>query len=192
MITTVLPASERTATPWKNGGGVTREVAVWPPGSGLDDFDWRVSMAEVREPGAFSLFPGVERCLTVIEGGLRLTFGGGHAVSLNARSEPSIFPGDRACHGLPVGGAVVDLNVMVRRGRFRSQVERLSNARWRPIGDVALLIALEPLSVIEETRSDHRTTLGVLDGLICAFAPAPPPPTLQVGGRALGVSISAL
>ncbi|WP_210147850.1 HutD family protein [Aromatoleum petrolei] len=30
---------------WKNGGGVTLEVALQPAGAGLTDFDWRVSSA---------------------------------------------------------------------------------------------------------------------------------------------------
>ena len=34
-------------TPWKNGLGQTRELACWPPGAGLDDFEWRVSVATV-------------------------------------------------------------------------------------------------------------------------------------------------
>lgn len=189
MITTVLPASERIATPWKNGGGITREIAVSPPGAGLDDFDWRVSMAEVGDANAFSLFPGIDRCLVVIEGRLRLTFEGETSVSLDAGSRPWAFPGDQACHGAPVEGAVLDLNVMVRRGGFRSQVERVSNARWHPTGDVAVLIALEPLSVVEEVASDRRT-LGVFDAMFCALVPADA--RFQVDGRAVGISISAL
>lgn len=35
------------ATPWKNGGGSTRELACWPPATaaagGMDSFGWRVS-----------------------------------------------------------------------------------------------------------------------------------------------------
>ncbi len=42
MISTILLAADRTATTRKNLGGVTREIAAWPPGADLDDFDWRV------------------------------------------------------------------------------------------------------------------------------------------------------
>jgi environmental stress-induced protein Ves len=41
----VLRARDVPATPWKNGGGVTREIAVHPQGAGFDDFVWRLSMA---------------------------------------------------------------------------------------------------------------------------------------------------
>ena len=64
----VLRASERTPVPWKNGGGVTREVAVSPAGSSLDDFDWRVSVADIRAAGPFSRFPGIERQMAVLSG----------------------------------------------------------------------------------------------------------------------------
>jgi environmental stress-induced protein Ves len=46
--------------PWKNGGGETTEIAVFPDGAGLSDFDWRVSMARVDGDGPFSSFPGIE------------------------------------------------------------------------------------------------------------------------------------
>ena len=35
------------ATPWKNGGGSTRELACWPLGAGMDAFGWRVSVATI-------------------------------------------------------------------------------------------------------------------------------------------------
>jgi uncharacterized protein len=54
--------------PWKNGGGETAEIAVFPEGATLDDFDWRISMATVSADGPFSLFPGVDRTLSVLEG----------------------------------------------------------------------------------------------------------------------------
>ena len=48
-------------TPWKNGGGATRELACWPPGAGIDAFDWRVSVASVAASGPFLAYPGVDR-----------------------------------------------------------------------------------------------------------------------------------
>jgi uncharacterized protein len=52
-------------TPWKNGGGITREIAFARTGEALI---WRLSMADVRVDGAFSKFDGLQRILTVIEG----------------------------------------------------------------------------------------------------------------------------
>ncbi len=51
-------------TPWKNGGGITREIACSNP----DEPYWRLSLADVTQDGAFSTFPGLHRVLTVVEG----------------------------------------------------------------------------------------------------------------------------
>jgi environmental stress-induced protein Ves len=56
------------ATPWKNGGGLTREVLWQPTGASLDDFDWRVSVAQIDSDGPFSAFPGIDRVITLIDG----------------------------------------------------------------------------------------------------------------------------
>jgi environmental stress-induced protein Ves len=119
----LLRAAERIAQPWKNGGGVTREVAVWPQGAGLDDFLWRVSIAEVASAGPFSRFDGIDRTLAILEGRMALAFED-RAVELDTVSTPFAFPGDVACSGTPIGGAVIDLNVMTRRGWVRASVER--------------------------------------------------------------------
>ena len=47
----IIPAQDLVRTPWKNGGGTTAEVAVHPPGAGFEDFDWRISMADVAADG---------------------------------------------------------------------------------------------------------------------------------------------
>jgi hypothetical protein len=68
MAVRILAARERQAAAWKNGGGVTREVAAYPPGAGLADFAWRVSFAEVGEGGPFSVFEGADRIITLVAG----------------------------------------------------------------------------------------------------------------------------
>jgi uncharacterized protein len=61
----IIRFSELHETPWKNGGGITREIAVARAGDALI---WRLSMADVGVDGAFSKFDGLQRILTVIEG----------------------------------------------------------------------------------------------------------------------------
>lgn len=177
MNRTILRAADRVASPWKNGGGITREIAVGPLGAGMDDFDWRISMAEVREAGPFSTFAGIDRNLSVLEGRLRLTFEDGVA-ELDAASAPLAFAGDRACHGEPLSGPVLDLNVMVRRGMFTAMVERVTNTDWRAAGDVALLIALEPSAALG---------LQPFDAMLCE-----PSAGLTVDGRAIGIRLIRL
>ena len=50
---------------WKNGRGTTHEIAVSHSG---EDYDWRLSMADIVESGPFSQFPGMERILVLLTG----------------------------------------------------------------------------------------------------------------------------
>lgn len=118
----ILRAADRVATPWKNGGGVTREVAAWPPGANLNAFDWRVSLADIAADGPFSTFPGVDRVLTVIAGdGLALEIEG-RTIRLEPGA-PFAFPGEAAVAARLGAGPIRDLNVMVRRGAWTARVE---------------------------------------------------------------------
>jgi environmental stress-induced protein Ves len=121
----VLRAAERAAVPWKNGGGVTREVAVEPPGSDFASFDWRVSIAEIAAPGPFSVFPDIDRRMVVLSGRLTLAIDGSAPLTLTAESPAVAFAGDVAAFAEPHGGLVVDLNVMTRRGRCTAELRRL-------------------------------------------------------------------
>jgi environmental stress-induced protein Ves len=113
--------------PWKNGGGETIEIAVSPPGAAFDDFHWRISMAHVAKPGPFSLFPEIDRTLAVIEGdGIALEIEGRGTVRLGPDAPPFSFPGDVHVGAKLLGGAIDDLNVMTRRGRYRHWLSRLN------------------------------------------------------------------
>jgi environmental stress-induced protein Ves len=121
----LLRASERIAQPWKNGGGITREVAVFPDGAGFDTFDWRVSIAQVASAGPFSRFDGIDRTLAILAGRMRLTFPE-RVLELDADSAPLAFAGDVACEGTPLHGPVTDLNLMTRRGKVRGRMDCVS------------------------------------------------------------------
>jgi environmental stress-induced protein Ves len=114
---------------WKNGGGETQEIVVSPPGASLENFDWRISMAHVAAGGPFSLFPGVDRTLAVLEGdGIVLDSAGRDSVMLDRSSPPHAFPADVAVQSRLIGGAIDDLNVMTRRGAWRHRLMRLTIA----------------------------------------------------------------
>jgi hypothetical protein len=138
----VLRAVDRIATPWKNGLGVTREIAAHPPGAALDDFDWRVSMASVGAGGPFSNFPGIDRQLSVLEGRLSLSVDGQTPVELGPESLPLAFPGDVPVDAEVLAGPVIDLNVMTRRGRFTARVEPLTIGAGTTIATPAVTIIL--------------------------------------------------
>lgn len=125
-----LAADEARLVPWRNGRGVTRERLVWPPGSADGAFDWRLSIAAVDEPGAFSAFPGIERILTVLRGdALVLTHGAAAPRARLRRLEPYRFPGDWPTAAELPAGPIEDFNVMTRVGRVRAEVEALRLGR---------------------------------------------------------------
>ena len=143
----LLPAAARAAQPWKNGGGITREVAAHPPGSDLDSFAWRVSVAEVGAGGPFSQFAGVDRRMAILAGTLEFTLAG-QAQRLTAESEPVAFAGEAAASAAPGGDLVTDLNVMTRRGRFESRLGRRHGPLQLALtADTVLILALAPLAV---------------------------------------------
>ena len=92
-------------SPWRNGGGETREIVSWPPGA--QDFDWRASIATIAQDGPFSAFTGIDRSITLLEGdGVRL-FSAGHIdhqldrVGNRSRS-PATWRWKRRCWAAPV------------------------------------------------------------------------------------------
>ncbi|SCX92113.1 HutD/Ves family protein [Microvirga guangxiensis] len=115
----VIRNRDLVRVPWRNGGGTTAEVAAFPEGSGFDSFSWRISMADVASDGPFSLFPGIDRTLILVEGdGIELDVEG-IAYQLDRASPKLSFSGDNITTGHLLSGPIRDLNVMTRRGRFR-------------------------------------------------------------------------
>lgn len=154
-----LRASDHRQMPWKNGGGVTTEIAVAPPLASVADFDWRISMATVASDGPFSRFDGIDRTLTVLSGeGLELTVEGAPLVRLTPAGKPYPFPGDAAALAKLIAGPVTDFNVMTRRGRWTHSVDNLSidGTQVLPVAaDVCIIfcrsgqITLDESSVLE-------------------------------------------
>ena len=115
------------ATPWKNGGGSTRELACWPPASaaagGMDSFGWRVSVATIAAPGPFSAFAGVDRQIMLLGGdGVQLTSSGWQH-TLAERWQPFAFSGDEAVDCTMLGGISTDFNLMLRRGVWEGALQ---------------------------------------------------------------------
>ncbi|MFD9369986.1 HutD family protein [Streptomyces sp. NPDC060020] len=141
----LLRAADRGATPWKNGGGVTREIAARPEGAGTGDFAWRVSLAEVAADGPFSSFPGVDRTLTLAEGaGMDLAVAGVRHL-VDERFAPRDFAGDEPTDCRLLDGPVVNFNVMYRRSETRAHtaVVRGALALAVPPGETLLVVALD-------------------------------------------------
>jgi uncharacterized protein len=128
--------------PWKNGCGLTHEIAIGPRGADASNFDWRFSVAEVRRAAPFSAFPGVDRCIVLLAGG------GMHLRSDDGMLDhrlvvplaPFHFPGELALWATPIGGPSSDFNAMTRRGVLRCVVTSHDAALTLPVDGITLLL----------------------------------------------------
>lgn len=108
-----ITVANAPATPWRNGGGVTRELLTWPSPS---DWRLRISVADIAADGPFSAFPGVQRWFTLLSGeGLVLDFSGTPCTQ-RPGDTPLVFDGAVAPGCRLNGGPVRDLNLMVLGG----------------------------------------------------------------------------
>lgn len=121
----LLPAGQRTAQAWKNGGGSTAEVAVFPAGAGWDDFGWRVSIASLAQSGPFSAFPGIERSFYLLDDALQLVIDD-QTRMVDAHQPLVEFSGEaKVAAELPSTQPQQAVNVMSRRGRFAHSLRAL-------------------------------------------------------------------
>ncbi|WP_087722330.1 HutD/Ves family protein [Pandoraea sp. PE-S2T-3] len=123
MKVQVLGPADFRKMPWKNGLGVTIELAV-ARRSGEDGFDWRISTATVATAGPFSVFAGIDRSLAIVRGGsLTLSVEGRDDVTLTTQTSPYAFGGELAVSSTPVleseGVPIDDFNVMTRRSEWQ-------------------------------------------------------------------------
>jgi uncharacterized protein len=137
-----LTPKDYTRQPWKNGRSTTTELwRLERDGQLLV----RLSRASVVEDGPFSLFPGIERNLTVLTGpGFRLT-GAGIDIACQPLV-PVAFPGDVPVSASDTGGqASDDFNVMTARALPRPDVTVATGDL--PAGGLLALYALGPCRV---------------------------------------------
>ena len=158
----ILRNADYPTRPWKNGGGTTRDIIASPPGASFDDFDWRLSLAQVDRDGPFSRFDGVDRTLVLLSGAMTL-HDADRRIDL-VRHEPVTFEGERAIHATVAGSTTLDFNVMTRRGRARHAVRCESFGKQTSIeaaaGNTIVLFALESgLTVDSEQLHTHDTAI---------------------------------
>lgn len=160
--------NEQPVTPWKNGQGSTRQVAVDPPGATLaQGFRWRVSRAVVGQDGPFSPFPGVDRTLWLLRGAALTLVVDGQERRLERAYDQVAFPGEAAVVGRLGEGPTEDLNLM----HDRSQVDARST--------LVRLRALEAWST--RVAAPGQDLLLLLEGALHARGGQGPPQRLQAG-----------
>ena len=150
---------EHRAMPWANGLGTSYEVASDRNADG--EWTWRVAIAPVVLDGPFSVMPGVDREMVVIEGnGMVL-----NVDSESVKCEPGQvvrFFGDSVTIASLVDGPVVDLGLMTVRDSVIGSMVVTADA-----GDVIetdVLVAIGD-AVFEDKDGKHYI-LGSKDALL--------------------------
>ncbi|MFZ5790552.1 MAG: HutD family protein [Pseudomonadota bacterium] len=158
MLRRLIRPADHRLMPWKNGQGMTAEIAIDPPeGDVATGFRWRLSIAEVGADGPFSAFPGYDRTIMLIAGnGMELRFADGRVERLDRRFEPFTFRGEDALDARLIQGPVRDFNLMVRREALTAAVGVLALAQGRQAlpalghGTTLILHALEGGSSLDD------------------------------------------
>jgi uncharacterized protein len=146
--------------PWRNGGGLTRELLAWPA-----DGPWlaRISVADITRNGDFSVYPGVERWFAVIEGtGVELDFEVGSLLLTNC-SDPFRFDGEQTPACRLLAGPTRDLNLMAQRACGSSQMQRVQpGLAWHSGAELRAVFTTGPMTLRVGARPETRLAAGTL------------------------------
>jgi len=116
----ILPAGGYSRMRWKNGAGWTSEILRAPD---ADNWQWRLSIAEIENDAPFSTFPDVERELVLLSGnGLRIRFDDGDTQELLPPHDRLRFTGERAAVSELIDGPTRDFNLMWKRDAIDAQL----------------------------------------------------------------------
>ena len=167
-MTMLIAFASLLPMPWKNGGGSTTEIAALPPGAQLHDFDWRISLATMLQDGPFSLFPGVERTLALVEGpGLVLDVDE-RRFMLDEIDAVIEFAGESKVRATLDGGSAIDFNVMTRRAVCHHKFGRRrleGRSVFAPRGERSVLFLAEGES-LSVSSDDERIGLVRFDAIV--------------------------
>ncbi len=186
----LIPTHEYRRERWRNGFGWTREI-LRSPATG-DDWDWRMSIAEIECDGPFSAFPGVERELVLLHGhGVRLRFDDGEVIEVEPPHGRVRFAGGRIAFGELIDGPTHDFNLMWRRDRIDADL-------WhRPlVGSMVLFVepgeqwAVHVLSgTARASDSNDREIASIGDTLLFAASSSRVRFALDGGGEVLVIRL---
>jgi len=127
MTIQVVSFDDIKPQPWRNGGGVTRELLAWPD---ADNWLMRLSVADIERDGPFSAFPGIDRWFAVLTGhGVQL---GTPGRAIQSGESPLHFDGASAPDCKLIDAPTRDLNLMIRRGSASGWMRRFeSGVQWQ-------------------------------------------------------------
>lgn len=141
MSSSIIRAGDCPTVPWKNGLGVTREIAVQPSESNGGSFTWRVSVAEVNSTAPFSSFPGIDRHIVLLDGaGFAMTLDDARTHALDVPFVPFAFAGEAKISVGLIDGPTRDFNLMVQRATGRGEVRVLHGPGEHHLNDTVVLV----------------------------------------------------
>jgi hypothetical protein len=112
---------------WRNGSGQTRELLTWPS---ADDWQLRISVADIRADGPFSSFEGVQRWFAVVQGEGVLLHIDDQIHRQTTLEAPLHFAGDAQTSCELINGPTRDLNLMLRQ--LDGAMHLTGSDRWQP------------------------------------------------------------
>jgi uncharacterized protein len=109
----LLRRQEYARMPWRNGSGITYEIAREPADGA--DFDWRLSLALIERSGPFSNFAGYQRAISLVNGAGCVLHGiDAQPVQMSIAGTTTLFPGAAQVECELIDGPCHDLNLIVR------------------------------------------------------------------------------
>jgi environmental stress-induced protein Ves len=191
---TRLDSAHYRRTPWKNGGGVTVDIAGaslpgLAPGA-WEGMIWRFGQTRIERPGPFSDLSGFDRLLAVVEGqGLVLHPAGAPALDVRARFHPVRFSGEWQIESELEDGPVAVVNLMADRRRAAIDLrfaEGITRLAFEP--GTLVLYAAAGASTVElsgdsidlapadalQVESDGPIMVTLCSGVIAAASIGPP------------------
>ena len=109
---------------------MTLEIAT-DAGTVGGDWSWRISIADVPQRSTFSVYPGVNRFMMRLDG-TRLDIVRGENTFVVPDTDIALaLAGEEEVVGIPTGTGVRDVNLMVRRDRWRGALHILRDGCMR-------------------------------------------------------------
>jgi uncharacterized protein len=124
----LIRARDYREQPWKNGGGLTREIAVAFSDDASKQVLWRVSLATIDRDGPFSEYRGYDRTIVALDAGPVELDVDGKVVALEP-GQPHEFRGEARVACRLHGAATRDLNAMTLRDAFVHDVEIVTSTQ---------------------------------------------------------------
>ena len=171
---------EHRTMPWANGLGTSYEVASDRNVDGV--WTWRVAIAPVVLDGPFSVMPGVDRKLVVLEGnGMVLEVDGESVECLPSRVVR--FSGDSITFARLVDGPVVDLGLMTVRGSVTGSMIVVVDVGNVVESDVLVAIG----DAVFEDENGRQYRLGINDALLGVRGY----PLVLLSGTAIAIQVNS-